>query len=189
MGILPKSKSHLPKVWMKCNKISWGKGLRLIGWPFVFRYPMAQITMGENVTINSSFFSNLLGLYQRTIIVARGDGVIEIGNNVGISGTTIYARERIVIGKNTLIGVNCKIMDNDFHPLDVQARNANDFSALIARPVEIGENCFIGCNSILLKGTKLGNNCIVGAGSVVHGEFPDDCTIAGNPAVIIKRGC
>ena len=42
----------------------------------------------------------------------------------------------------------------------------------------IGENCFIGVNSILLMGTQLGNNVIVGAGSVVHGKFPDNVVIA-----------
>lgn len=51
--------------------------------------------------------------------------------------------------------------------------------------VKIGENCFIGMNATLLMGTMLGNNVIVGAGSVVHGTFPDNVVIAGNPAKII----
>ena len=50
----------------------------------------------------------------------------------------------------------------------------------------IGNDCFIGMNSIILKGTTLGNNVIVGAGSVVHGHFPDNVIIAGNPAKIVK---
>ena len=41
-------------------------------------------------------------------------------------------------------------------------------------------------NSIILKGTVLGKNVVVGAGSVVHGIFPDNCIIAGNPAKVIK---
>jgi acetyltransferase-like isoleucine patch superfamily enzyme len=41
-------------------------------------------------------------------------------------------------------------------------------------------------NSIILKGTKIGKRCVVGAGSVVHGTFPDDVIIAGNPAKIVK---
>lgn len=49
----------------------------------------------------------------------------------------------------------------------------------------IGENCFIGMNAIILMGSHIGNNCIVGAGSVVHGEFPDNVVIAGNPAYVI----
>ena len=54
------------------------------------------------------------------------------------------------------------------------------------KPVLIGENCFIGMNSIVLKGTTIGKNSIVGAGSVVCGKFPENVVIAGNPARIIK---
>lgn len=176
----------LPKVMLKLNKVNYGKGLKLIGYPFVFRYPKASLTIGENCTVNSNFFSNLIGLYQRTIIISRGTGKICIGNKVGISGATIYSRNSITIGDNTLVGANTKIFDNDFHPLDVQERNDNNFSNLITKPVKIGNNCFIGCNTIILKGTELGDNCIVGAGSVVHGKFNDNCVIAGNPARVIK---
>lgn len=178
---------YLPRMMYKVNKVSYGKNLKLIGWPFIFRYPKAKITIGDNCTINSNFFSNFIGLYQRTIFVARDQGEIKIGNNVGISGTTIYVRDGVEIGDHTLIGANTKIFDNDFHPLDVEARINNDFSKLETRRVKIGENVFIGCNCIILKGTQLGNNCIVGAGSVVHGTFEDNCVIAGNPARVIKR--
>lgn len=49
----------------------------------------------------------------------------------------------------------------------------------------IGNNVFIGMNSVILMGTKVGNNCIIGAGSIVKGTFPDDCVIAGNPAKVV----
>lgn len=51
--------------------------------------------------------------------------------------------------------------------------------------IHIGNNCFIGMDSILLMGTSIGDNCVVGAGSVVKGKFPDNVVIAGNPARII----
>ncbi len=54
-----------------------------------------------------------------------------------------------------------------------------------ALPVTIGNNVFVGMNSIILMGTEIGNNCIVGAGSVVKGKFPDDVVIAGNPARVL----
>lgn len=182
-----KCNSRFPRLGLRANKIKYGKKLRLIGWPFIFRYPGAKIEIGDEVTINSSFFSNLIGLYQRTIIVARGDGEIQIGDKVGISGSTLYARKRIVVGDGTLIGANTKIFDNDFHSLVLEERMADDYSHLTTKPVEIGKHVFIGCNCIILKGTKLGDGCVVGAGSVVHGEFEEGTVLAGNPAQVIKR--
>lgn len=128
----------------------------------------------------------MVGLYQRTVLVARYGGSIEIGDGTGISGSTIYAMDRIIIEKNVLIGGNCKIIDNDFHPLHDKYRHPQDITKIKHKPIYINDGCFIGANTIVLKGTNLGKNCVVGAGSVVSGTFPDNVIIAGNPARIIK---
>lgn len=49
----------------------------------------------------------------------------------------------------------------------------------------IGDNVFIGMNSIILMGTNIGNNVIIGAGSVVKGKIPNNVVVAGNPARVI----
>lgn len=141
----------------------------------------------EKTIINSDFVSNMVGLYQRSIIVARYGGKISIGSGCGISGSTIYAMKEITIGDNVLIGGNCKIIDNDFHPLPASQRIDQKVGDIKKRSITIGDGCFIGANSIILKGTTLGKNCVVGAGSVVSGTFPDNVIIAGNPARIIKE--
>lgn len=183
------------KVVMKATKVKYGKGLLLKGVPIIFNKGGAELTIGENVVIKSSFLSNLVGLYSRTIIVTRRPGAyIRIGNNVGISGATIYARKGITIGDNTAIGGNVKILDNDFHPIDWETRNrylldpnGGDADVVPAREIVIGKNCFIGCNSIILKGTVLGDGCVVGAGAVVAGKFEAGSVIAGNPSKVIKK--
>lgn len=184
------------KLVMKMTKTKYGKNLLLKGVPVIFNKGGATLKIGNHVTIKSSFLSNLVGLYSRTIIVTRAPGaVIEIGDNVGISGATIYARKGIYIGENTCVGGNCKILDNDFHPIDVEERlrllndiHGGDAVDLIpTREIHIGKNCFLGCNSIILKGTVLGDGCVVGAGAVVSGKFEDNCVIAGNPARVIKK--
>ena len=174
------------KLVMKMTKVEYGKNLLLKGVPVIFNKGGAKLKIGENVTIKSSFLS---------IIVTRAPGAeIEIGDNVGISGATIYARKKITIGENTCIGGNCKILDNDFHPIEAETRNkllrdenGGDSDLVPSREIKIGKNCFIGCNSIILKGTVLGDGCVVGAGAVVCGKFEDNCVIAGNPAKVIKR--
>lgn len=182
-----KCNNQLAKVMLKIGKIQYGSKLKLLGWPFVFRFPKAQIIIGNNVTINSNFFSNLLGLYQRTIVVAKNNSRIIIGNNVGISGATIYSWKSIIIGDNTLVGANVKIVDNDFHPIDPEARKQKINEKTGVSPVTIGNNVFIGMNTLILKGAEIGDNCVVGAGAVVTGKFPNNCIICGNPARIVKK--
>ena len=188
--------SNWYKLVLRLMKVRYGKGLTLKGTPVIFNKKGAQITIGDNVIIKSSFLSNLVGLYSRTIIVTRAPGAkIVIGDNVGISGATIYARKGIYIGDNTAIGGNCKILDNDFHPIEAEERirllkdpnGGNVQEAIPTKEIYIGKNCFIGCNTIILKGTKLGDNCVVGAGAVVSGNFEDGCIIAGNPAKMIRK--
>ncbi|MFW2488479.1 acyltransferase [Clostridium chromiireducens] len=180
-------KSNYFKIFMKLNKVDFGRNLNLFGLPVIFKKSGSVLKIGDNCTIKSSFLSNLIGLSQRVIIVTRTkEAKIEIGNNVGISGATIYSRKGISIGDNTLIGGNVKILDNDFHPIEVEARNGDDKDMIRSREIVIGKNCFIGCNSIILKGSKIGDGSVIGAGSVVSGEFPNGVIIGGNPAKVIK---
>jgi len=51
--------------------------------------------------------------------------------------------------------------------------------------IEIGDNCFIGANAILLPGVKVGSNSIVGTGAVVTKDVPPSVVVAGCPARII----
>lgn len=51
----------------------------------------------------------------------------------------------------------------------------------------IGDNVDIGAHSIIIGDIKIGNNVIIAAGSVVIRDVPDNCMVAGNPAVIKKR--
>lgn len=107
---------------------------------------------------------------------------------------TIYARKGIYIGENTCIGGNCKILDNDFHPIDMEERikllsdvYGGDSDLIPSCEIYIGKNSFIGCNCIILKGTIIGDGCVIGSGAVVAEKFKENCVIAGNPAKVIKR--
>lgn len=184
------------KIIMKMTGVKFGKKLVLKGVPVIYNKKGAKLVIGDGVTVKSSFLSNLVGLYSRTIIVTRAEGAeVVIGNNVGISGATIYARKGIYIGDNTAVGGNVKIMDNDFHPVETEDRirllndvhGGNSSDLIPSKEIYIGKNCFIGCNCIILKGTRLGDGCVVGAGSVVGGIFEEGCVIVGNPARVIKR--
>ncbi|MDF3027325.1 MAG: sugar O-acyltransferase, sialic acid O-acetyltransferase NeuD family [Fluviicola sp.] len=58
--------------------------------------------------------------------------------------------------------------------------------AMILGNVRIGDSTFIGANAVVKQGVKIGSNVIIGAGSVVLKDVPDNCTLVGNPAKIIR---
>lgn len=159
----------------------------MYGIPIVVKDKNANIIIGTNCHIRSGFLTNLVGLSQRSIICARDEAVIKIGNGVGMSGVTIYAREAITIGDRCVIGGNVKILDNDFHPADPNLRLENPCANYGTKPIIVGKNVFIGCNSLILKGVTIGDNSVVGAGSVVCNSVPENCIVAGNPARIVKK--
>lgn len=157
--------------------------VRFVGLPII----RGQVVWGNNITVNSAFLSNLYGLFQRCVFYAYDGAKIVIGDNVGLSGVSLNARERIEIGAGTLIGGNTKIADHDFHPTDSRFRNPDDSSKIGVSPVSIGAKCFIGGGVLIMKGVRIGDGCVVGAGSVVLGrEYPPNSLIAGNPAKVVK---
>lgn len=180
-------RNPIPKLFMKIQKIKYGENCSFYGIPIIISSNNSSISLGNNVVCVSSFLSNLVGLYQRSIILARDGACIIIEDDVRMSGVTIYSRSLIRIGKHTSIGGNVKILDHDFHPIEANERLKHPNSGMKSKPIDIGENVFIGCNCIILKGAKIGNNCVIGAGSVVTGEFKENCVIAGNPARIIRE--
>lgn len=168
-------------------KIKYLGHVKFLGYTVIFTQHDSTIRFGKNVLINSGFESNLAGINHPSIIYASYGGSIIIGDNVGISGSVISSIDKIEIGNDCIIGANCNIIDNDCHPLSIDDRNPQIQELINHRPIIIGDGCFIGMNSIILKGTEIGKNCVVGAGSVVSGKWEDNSIIGGNPARFIKH--
>jgi maltose O-acetyltransferase len=84
----------------------------------------------------------------------------------------------IQIGSNILFGPNVQIYTAT-HPVDaVERRKGPEF----AKPVTIGDDCWIGGGVIISPGITIGDRCIVGAGAVVTKNIPSDNIVVGNPA-------
>lgn len=168
-------------------KIKYRRNVHFAGISYFYADKDSSIVFkGNNTWINNYSVSNMFGLYQRTIFYATNGGRISIGSGCGISGVSFCSMSGITVGDRVQIGANTKIIDNDMHSLDANDRILDIRDTIKKQPVIIGDDCFIGANCIVLKGTTLGEKCIVGAGSVVHGTFPNNAMIAGNPAKVIK---
>lgn len=184
-------------IWCLISGLPFDTSWRIKGRPYIIKRKWydrlfrglrgGTIMIGKNFGCNNSLTSNTIGLIQPCIFdVVEEKSQIIIGNNVGISGSTINATKSVVIEDNVLIGSGCIITDTDSHPIEYYNRIKNDMTKTHRSPILIKEGAFIGARSIILKGVTIGRHSIVGAGSVVSKDVPDKCIVAGNPARIIK---
>lgn len=162
-----------------------GTPLAVYGIPIIQQHRKSQMLFGNGLQLRSTPRSNPLGANHPVILCTWQSGaVLQIGENFAMTGGSIIAAERVVIGNNVNVGANTTIMDTDFHPLDIQARRLDSQPARTA-PVIIEDDVFIGMNCLVLKGVRLGRGSVVGAGSVVTKDVPPSTMVAGNPARLI----
>ena len=111
--------------------------------------------------------------------------------------------DRIEIGKGTFINYNCTILDTGRvrigryvqiapnvsiytagHPVHPAARNTLYEYGV---DITIGDNVWIGGNTVICPGVTIGDNCVIGAGSVVTKDIPAWTVAAGNPCRVLRR--
>lgn len=103
---------------------------------------------------------------------------IHIGRNFfANTNLVILDGAKVTIGDNVFIAPNVGIYTAG-HPLDVQRRNKG---LEYAYPINIGNNVWIGGNTVILPGVNIGDNAVIAAGSVVTGDIPAGALAMGNP--------
>jgi acetyltransferase-like isoleucine patch superfamily enzyme len=133
----------------------------------------------------------------RGILLNDRGGRIDVGPGVYIGdGVIISAAAEVVIGAYTMLAHGVQVFDNNTHPIDA-AERVRHLRMIVGdespRPVSIGkaavcigQRCWIGMNSLVLKGVTIGDEAIIGAGSVVVNDIPKAVVAVGNPARVIR---
>lgn len=166
--------------------VKWGHDWSIYGMPLIQRCGGSHIELGDKLEMRSWRETNPLIPWRPVVLATRTpQAQIRIGREVGITGATIVAAERIEIGNRVLIGANTTIVDTNFHPLDPRERQIDILAGKHA-PVIIEDDVFIGMQSIILKGVRIGSGSVVGAGSVVNCNVPSGVIVAGNPAQVVR---
>ena len=165
-----------------------GRAVRIIGLPIVELAAGSSITLGDRCIVISRSASTALGVGRPVILRALREGArIEIGADVGLSGTTICAATHVSVGDRVLFGADVLVADTDFHEIDaIPRRYAAPPQPKETDRVVIGDDVFIGARSIVLSGSTIGEGSVIGAGSVVKGEIPPGVVAAGNPCRVIR---
>lgn len=126
---------------------------------------------GKNLFINPPFYCDY-------------GSHIEVGDNFSANyNCTILDVAKVTIGSNVMFAPNVSVFTAG-HPIHHEARNTMYEYGI---SITIGNNVWVGGNSVILPGVHIGNNTVIGAGSVVTKDIPDNVVAAGNPCRIIKQ--
>ena len=148
-----------------------------------------QITIGDNTWICGTINAFPHNSDCRLIIGADG----YVGDH-----SRIWVAKEITIGDRVLIAHNVNIFDTTTHPIDKKIRYEHEcvvkmkgmptekYETINEAPVHIGNDVWIGCNAVIMKGVTIGDGAIVSAGAIVTNDVPANSMVAGEPAKVVK---
>ncbi len=123
---------------------------------------------------------------KRTKYLIKHNIFKSVGENFFFQPRIIPADPKLIKFHNNVVvtsGVTFITHDiADFMLNNISSYNYKYYSG----PIEVMNNVFIGCDSIILPNIRIGNNVIIGAGSVITKDIPDNSVVAGNPAKVIS---
>lgn len=105
---------------------------------------------------------------------------------------TIQDDAEVTIGNNCDFGPNVTIV-TPIHPMVADERremlcsDGEKRRLCYAKPVRIGNDCWLGAGVTICPGVTIGNGCVIGAGSVVTRDIPDNCFAAGVPCKVVRE--
>ena len=109
---------------------------------------------------------------------------IEVGKNFFANyNCTILDVAKVRIGDNCQMAPNVAIYTAG-HPIHPATRNTMYEYGI---EINIGDNVWIGGNTVICPGVRIGDNVVIGAGSVVTKDIPDWCIAGGNPCKVIRK--
>lgn len=112
--------------------------------------------------------------------------VLRIGDRCVIGrGSHIVAHQSVEIGDDVWTGPYVYVTDQNHGYADPHMPIGRQLP--VNRVVTIGAGSWLGAGVIVLPGSRIGRNVVIAAGSVVRGEVPDRCVVAGVPAKIVRE--
>ncbi|WP_044268856.1 acyltransferase [Bacteroides timonensis] len=165
-----------PRLWVK-----W-----LVN-PFVFRHGKKAVIRRQtvmNVSPINRFHLGTRSTIEEYTIVDNGVGDVIIGDHtrIGLRCTIIGP---VQIGNHVILAQNIAISGLNHRYEDPQLPIHQQ--GVTTTPIQIGDDSWIGANSVITAGVNIGKHVVVGAGSVITKDIPDYSIAVGNPARVIKN--
>lgn len=132
---------------------------------------------------NSQIIIGRIDVAQNFLFAAKNGGTLELGGQLYINKNCAFvARKSIKIGDMCSFGPNVCIYDHD-HAFGRAKKSGEQF---VCSDVVIGNNCWVGANTVILRGTVIGDNCVIGAGCVVKGNIPANSLVTAGRELDIR---
>jgi len=132
------------------------------------------------------FIGNYVRIFPHARIELYGNAKLIIKDNVSIGHNAhITCYEDLIIDSGTALAGNVTLMSL-IHDVSIKDIPYMD-QPLRGKKTNIGTNCLIGSNSVVLAGANIGNQCIVATNTTVSKNFEPYSIIAGNPGVVVKK--
>jgi galactoside O-acetyltransferase len=170
----------------------------------------ATVSVGPDAYVDTSYafagyhgtevaLGRAAGVYDRTSFLVGEGGRVRVGEFACLNGTTIICRDRIEIGAYGLLAWGVVVSDSwpAVTPPVASRREALRRAAADprrpvpwvdpARPVVIGDNVWVGFDSVIAPGVELGRGCVIACKTVVTEDVPDYAVLAGSPARVVRR--
>jgi acetyltransferase-like isoleucine patch superfamily enzyme len=114
------------------------------------------------------------------------EGILNLGDGFCMTAESkVVCSKAITFGQGCLVSWDCLIMDTDFHKI---YNNKTGGQINKDEAVVIGDRVWIGCRSVLLKGTQIPNDSVIAAASLMTKSFiREGCILGGNPGEILKE--
>jgi acetyltransferase-like isoleucine patch superfamily enzyme len=179
----------LCRLYLYANNVEFIPPIICFGLPIIEISKGGVFRIGKNFMMVNYAVSNLIGRHQKCTFYIGENATLQIGDNVGMSATSIVCMEKVLIGNNVRIGGNTVIYDTDFHSLNREQRvkMVEDRANTKHAKVMIEDGVFVGAHTTILKGVTIGENSILGACSVVTKSIPRNEIWGGNPAKFIRK--
>lgn len=143
--------------------------------------PLSEVEISKHGVIH---LGKRLKMRSNCHLRVRGNGRLVLGDDVSLNyGDMIVCHEDIKIGNNVQFGPNVLVYDQDH---DFRVKDGLKKLLYKTSPVEIGNNVWIGANTVILRGTKIGDNSVIGAGGIIKGVYPANSVIYQKHALTIK---
>lgn len=128
---------------------------------------------------NKIHFGKKVTFRKRFNVFIDKNARICIGDNCFFNNDcSLNAQQEIRIGNNTILGENVKIYDHN-HVFKNKDKNIIEQGFKVDKII-IGNNCWIGSNVVILKGTTVGDNVVIGAGCVINMNIPNNTIVKIN---------